>query len=227
MRTNWRREPLFSWPPSSRCISHVLTFFQSQFIFRYFKNSFESDFQTVAAALAPSVAAFPSVPVLPAVMRSPFLGSQHSFDLILNAICNPLQDTGLQPHVLYFFYRILYLFPLLSLGSTFSFLFAISSPSELSSCPPTSVRPIMPSSYHLRCRDNFIAAAAPLLLAFMEEHIMTGAQLLNSKWDRSPTQMFAHHFITEVWEEVFFFFLLTIHIQVAVAFRNNGQSTLT
>lgn len=111
-------------------------FFQRQFIFRYFKNSFESDFQTVAAALAPSVAAFPSVPVLPAVMQSPFLGSQHSFDLILNAICNPLQDTGLQPHMLYFFYRILYLFPLLSLGSTFSFLFAISSPSELSRCPP-------------------------------------------------------------------------------------------
>lgn len=93
MRTNWRREPLFSWPPSSRHISHVLTFFQRQFIFRYFKNSFESDFQTAAAALAPSVAAFPSVPVLPAVMQSPFLGSQHSFDLILNAICNPLQDT--------------------------------------------------------------------------------------------------------------------------------------
>lgn len=68
-------------------------FFQRQFIFRYFKNSFESDFQTAAAALAPSVAAFPSIPVLPTVVQSPFLGSQHSFDLILNAICNPLQDT--------------------------------------------------------------------------------------------------------------------------------------
>lgn len=68
-------------------------FFQRQFIFRYFKNSFESDFQTVAAALAPSVAAFSSAPVVPAAMQSLFLGSQHSFDLILNAICNPLQDT--------------------------------------------------------------------------------------------------------------------------------------
>lgn len=94
MRTNWRRKPLFSWPPSSQHISHVVTFFfQRQFIFRYFKNSFESDFQTAAAALAPSVAAFSSAPVVPAAMQSLFLGSQHSFDLILNAICNPLQDT--------------------------------------------------------------------------------------------------------------------------------------
>lgn len=68
-------------------------FFQRQFIFRYFKNSFESDFHTAAAALAPSVAAFSSAPVVPAAMQSLFLGSQHSFDLILNAICNPLQDT--------------------------------------------------------------------------------------------------------------------------------------
>lgn len=208
MRTNWRREPLFSWPPSSRHISHVLTFFQRQFIFRYFKNSFESDFQTAAAALAPSVAAFPSVPVLPAVMQSPFLGSQHSFDLILNAICNPLQDTeACSPTCCTFFYRILHLF-LCSLWAQPFLSYSLSAALQnyLAAPPHTSVRPIMASSYHLRCSDNFIAAAVPLLLAFMEERIMTGAQLLNGKWDRSPTQMFTHRFITEkVWEEVFFF----------------------
>lgn len=49
---------------------------------------------------SPLLQPFPSAPVLPPlshvaldVSQSPFLGSQHSFDLILRAICNPLQDT--------------------------------------------------------------------------------------------------------------------------------------
>lgn len=209
MRTNWRREPLFSWPPSSRHISHVLTFFQRQFIFRYFKNSFESVFQTAAAALAPSVAAFPSVPVLPAVMQSPFLGSQHSFDLILNAICNPLQDTEACSPTCCTFSIAFSIFFLCSLWAQPFLSYSLSAAllNYLAAPPPHLSRPITPSSYHLGCSDNFIAAAAPRLLVFMEEHMMTGAQLLNSKWDRSPVQMFAHHFITEkVWEEVVFFF---------------------
>ena len=41
----------------------------------------------------PSAPALPPSHVAPDVSQSPFLGSQHSFDLILRAICNPLQDT--------------------------------------------------------------------------------------------------------------------------------------
>lgn len=105
MRTNGWRGQLFAWPPSSLHISCVLSFFQRQFIFRYFKNSFEGDFQTVASARAPTA---PAVPFSPDMSQSPFLGSQHSFDLILSAICNPLQDTeACTPHAV--LYLIFYL----------------------------------------------------------------------------------------------------------------------
>lgn len=61
--------------------------FQRQFIFRYFKNSFKGDFYSMALSLCSCLSH-----VAPDVSQSPFLGSQHSFDLILRAICNPLQD---------------------------------------------------------------------------------------------------------------------------------------
>lgn len=116
-------------PPSSQHISRVVTFVQRQFIFRYFKNSFESDFQTAAAALAPSVAAFSSAPVVPAAMQRLFLGSQHSFDSILNAICNPLQDTeAFSPTGCTF-----------SITLSICFSFSSTQPffsSKLSMCPP-------------------------------------------------------------------------------------------
>ena len=87
----------FSLGPHPASYQLSVELFQRQFIFRYFKNSFEGDFHSVAAA--PRLQPPPSAPVLPPshvapdVSQSPFLGSQHSFDLILRAICNPLQDT--------------------------------------------------------------------------------------------------------------------------------------
>lgn len=222
MRTNWRREPVFSWPPSSWPISHVLTFFKGNLFLDISKTHLKAIFKLRLQPLLPLWQPFPPF-LLPTVMQSPFLGSQHSFDLILNAICNPLQDTeACSPHMLDLFYRILYLFPLLTLGSTFSFLYAISSPSELSSCPPTWVRPIMPSSYHLRCSDNFIAGAALLLLAIHGRTRNDRCTLLNTKWDCSLLPMLTHRFITKnVWERFFFFkqfiFKLQLHLEIMVS----------
>lgn len=93
----WRERATFHLAPIQPAYQLSVELFQRQFIFRYFKNSFEGDFHSVAAA--PRLQPPPSAPVLPPshvapdVSQSPFLGSQHSFDLILRAICNPLQDT--------------------------------------------------------------------------------------------------------------------------------------
>lgn len=165
--------------PSSQPISCVVTFAQRQFIFRYFKNSFESDFQTAAAALAPSVAAFSSASVVPAAMQSLFLGSQHSFDLILNAICNPLQDTeASSPTWCTFLSRLLSFFSL-CIQTFLSYLLSASLLNHLDA--PTSVRQWSGHRIVLDAVITLLQGAAGLLLVFAEDHILTGVRLLNSR----------------------------------------------
>lgn len=192
-------ESHFSLGPHPAGISAMwwLFFFQRQFIFRYFKNSFESDFQTAAAALAPSVAAFSSAPVVPAAKQSLFLGSQHSFDLILNAICNPLQDTeACSPTWCTFSITFsICLFFLCSL-CTQPFLSSLSAALLNYSRPPTSVRRW---KCHYIVSDAVITllqGAAALLLVFFGDH-MTCTQLLNNTQDCSPLQMLTHCFIID------------------------------
>lgn len=210
MRTNWRRKPLFFWPPSSWRISHVVTFFQRQFIFRYFKNSFESDFQTVAAALAPSVAAFSSAPVVPAAMQSLFLGSQHSFDLILNAICNPLQDTeACSPTWCTFPIAFCICLSFSSALSVLNLFFVIcyQQPFWTIYVPPTSVRWWNCYYIVLDAVITLLQGAAALLLVFVEDHIMTGAPLLNSRWAADAHPPFHY------WQSLGKSHFKTIHLQ--------------
>lgn len=89
----WRDRATFHSAPIQPAYQLSVELFQRQFIFRYFKNSFESSFHSVAASSLCVSLTPPPTPVAPDVSPSPFLGSRHSFDLILSAICNPLQDT--------------------------------------------------------------------------------------------------------------------------------------
>lgn len=132
----WNERATFHLAPVQPTNQLSVELFQRQFIFRYFKNSFEGDFQTVAAAvlassLFPRRQSYPTPPpVAPDVSQSPFFGSQHSFDLILSTICNPLQDTEARSpsrHTSLSHSLSAFLFPMLSLDPTFLSFFTISS----------------------------------------------------------------------------------------------------
>lgn len=91
MRTNGGRGQLFTRPPSSPHISCLLSFFKGNLFLDISKTHLKAIFTLWLPP--PSAPVLPPSPVAPDVSQSPFLGSQHSFDLILSAICNPLQDT--------------------------------------------------------------------------------------------------------------------------------------
>lgn len=99
MRRNGGRGQRFTWPPSSSHISCLLSFFKGNLFLDISKTHLKAIFTLwLRSRLQPPPFA-PVVPpshVAPDVSQSPFLGSQHSFDLILRAICNPLQDTETQ-----------------------------------------------------------------------------------------------------------------------------------
>lgn len=93
MRTNGGTGQLFTRPLSSPHISCLLSFFKGNLFLDISKTHLKAVFTLWLPPPSASVLPPPPTPVAPDVSPSPFLGSRHSFDLILSAICNPLQDT--------------------------------------------------------------------------------------------------------------------------------------
>lgn len=121
-----RKGRLSTWPSSSPHISCLLSFFKGNLFLDISKTHLKAIFtlwlQPSPPAPLPLRQSYPPSHVAPDVSQSPFLGSQHSFDLIRRAICNPLQDTEARsptPH-LYISLSICLSFPLLSQDPTLS-----------------------------------------------------------------------------------------------------------
>lgn len=99
-REDWDEEKWrgnFPTGPHPSCISAVhWAFFKGNLFLDISKTHLKAIFspwlQPMPSASSPC-ASLTSSHVAPNVSQNPFLGSQHSFDLILRAICNPLQDT--------------------------------------------------------------------------------------------------------------------------------------
>lgn len=163
MRTNGMRGQLFTWPPSSPQISCLLSFFKGNLFLDISKTHLKAIFKRWLPQSSPPAsslgASLTPPPVAPDVSQSPFFGSQHSFDLILSTICNPLQDTEARSpsrHTSLSHSLSAFLFPMLSLDPTSLSFFTISSQQNylapLSLCLPCGAV----NTSHT-CRDNGIA----------------------------------------------------------------------
>lgn len=156
---------LSTWPSSSLHISCLLSFFKGNLFLDISKTHLKAIFTPwlQPSPLASSLYAS-RIPLSCGTrcVAEPVSWHQHSFDLILRAICNPLQDTEArsptQPHR-YISLFICLSFQFLSQDLTFSFFFTISSPPPPH--PPTYPQAHSPlrgtvSTSHT-CRDNGIS----------------------------------------------------------------------
>lgn len=185
MRTNWRRKPLFSWPPHPASISAVWwLLFKGNLFLDISKTHLKAIFRLRLQSLLPLWQ--PSPPLLWSPPRC------RDYSLAVSTVliqfwtpsvipCRTQRPSAPQDVLFLSHYLSASLFPLLNLFFLLNYL-----------CAPHLSQAMQRSLYHLRCSDNFIAE----LLVFAEDHIMAGAQLLNSRWGCSPMQMLAHHFIT-------------------------------
>lgn len=147
---------LSTWPSSSLHISCLLSFFKGNLFLDISKTHLKAIFTPwlQPSPLASSLYAS-HIPLSCGTrcVAEPVSWHQHSFDLILRAICNPLQDTEArsptQPHH-YISLFICLSFQFLSQDLTFSFFFTISSP-PLPIHPPTPrlIHPSVGLSVHL------------------------------------------------------------------------------
>lgn len=96
MGRNGRRGQLLTWPPSSPHISCRLSFFKGNLFLDISKTHLKAIF-TVCLRLSPSASSLcASVTPLSCgtgCVTEPIPWQSAQFDLILRAICNPLQDT--------------------------------------------------------------------------------------------------------------------------------------
>lgn len=170
IRRNVGKVQLSTWPSSSLHISCLLSFFKGNLFLDISKTHLKAIFTPWLQPLPLASSLCASLTPLSCGNRcvtEPAFWHQHSFDLILRAICNPLQDTEArstaQPHLdISLFICLSFLF--LSQDLTVSFFFAISSPHPRPPTPPrppTYPRALSPlcgtvSTSHT-CRDNGIA----------------------------------------------------------------------
>lgn len=179
MWRNGGREGNFSLGPHpAPHISCLLSFFKGNLFLDISKTHLKAIFTLwLQSRLQPP----PSAPILPPshvapdVSQSPFLGSQHSFDLILRAICNPLQDTEARSpaHHTTPLYLTLYL-PFFSFALTGPclFIFLLYQPAPLTSQLPC--RPTVGLSTHLIHAGIIgLQSTKDLLQVFIEKRCWT------------------------------------------------------